>query len=65
MDNCIICTHKKIEHMPSITYSGLFACFHPGCMLQGPMLPPTHPCYHRFNDNLFYIEQLAKERNLI
>ena len=69
--NCIICNHEEYNHEISIFYTGLTCC---GICytvdsltlgIENGKIPTTSLCYHRFNDNLTYIERLAKERNLI
>jgi hypothetical protein len=68
MDKCIVCNHRKDVHTTSCYYSDLIccgACYDVAYPSGNPKPEKTEFMYHRFNDNLAYIERLAKERNLI
>lgn len=64
---CILCEHRARQHDESVVYDGLKVCnpCYPGNLKANEMAPSTHPCYHKFNDNLTYIENFAEQRGLI
>lgn len=62
MEKCI-CGHTKEQHQPNITDTHVSTDF---CIFCYPVTNNAQACWHDFKlDNLQYIEDMAKEKNLI